>query len=302
MQKAVTVGKIYRLKKKPNILLYATPALMILNNLHLKVANEALYTAILIACFCIAMFLNFQVSKLSMEFWISIVAIAVAFVNTLVNGSGLGSFITFANLLLYVVYFSQVCLTEKEKSKVLKLTIASLLVTVFLFCNRNSINGYYYSLIGKFTKERINANMMALLFFFTYVFVVMQITTSRKLKNKNTWQVLSFLLFALLIFISDSRTAFVVFLGFALANYINIKTTRNEVERTVGGQRRKGNKFRKTGVFTICFVSTFAFTFLYCSLYNVIGSGFTILGHGAGPQRVCGVPGRGDLAGRLFNH
>lgn len=251
------------LKEKPTInsfLLYSPIILILINNFFLG-GNKSVERAVLVICFLLSFFSNLIISNFPNAFAISLYGAATAIVSFLINGSGIGSFVAYSNLLMFIVLYATIEIEDFQKRRLNILAIISILLVVFVFSDFNSTNTYYYSILKDITAEHLNPNTMGMLCFFLGYFCLSEVLKVKNKKIKYLFGTIVFIIIFYLIYRTKARTSLFAFLLFIIAIIL---------------LNKKSTFFRSQGVFCFCIVFSFVLTFVYINLYEILGS-ITIL-------------------------
>lgn len=254
MSQMIENPSLERTVPKSNIkgfLLYIPAILILLNNVFLNAAESSVDNYVLIGCFLVLIFSNLRKGKLSNNFLLALIGAGLAFVSTYINGSGLGSLFTYANLLMFLVLYSEIEITEKQKRTLYFIAMISLLVVVYIFSDLNVINNYYYSIFPEFTALRINPNTMGMIVFFLAFYLLY---FCRGIKRIFLRRAVYFAVIVIVLYMlvpSNARTSLFAFLLFLCMSVLDF------------GKRKKTDSSK---LFLILLLMSFFFVFIYIYL------------------------------------
>ncbi len=214
---------------------------------------------ILIACAAILLCEIVLRGKISLRLLLAVLASGWAFLCSAVNGSGYGSAITQATLLISICLFSETELTRKQRRRVTGRMVFVLLAILTVFSNTTQYGSYYIPILTYFPSGvRVNPNAIAMLTFFLMImFFALCEDADLKTGNKRILQMLALMFAIFYIYTTSARTSIVSALIFAFLFLFF--------------------KFKKHRATRILFYSGLCFTlviaFVYIALYS---SGFMV--------------------------
>ena len=253
------------------------PLLLLFNNLQLKRVDEYRDIIVLISFLLISAYLQIKREKFGRHFWWAIITLGFATMSTIMNGSGYGSLVALANLLLFLSFFSSVRLNSAEKKMLLSFLLASLIVCLLIY-SRKARNTYYYSIFPSLTKERLNPNTIAIYLFFAYVFASQLISYYRDRETRICFQLMLFVVMIALVLKTGARTTLGAFLIYSACLLSKVFAAGKKSRGVVKASAKKTEHYKKVSFFAICLVATFLFAFVYCALSKIIGVEVKILG------------------------
>ncbi len=171
------------------------------------------------------------------------------------NGSGYGSAITQANLLISICLLATTKLTDKQRKRVILRMVLILLAIIILFFAKTEYKSYFLPILPYFPSDvRMSLNCIAMLTFYLLVFALefIEMTVVKK-KQKQILQLVVVALTLTHIYFSYARTSMLaaaVFIVLAVfCKYGNRKKTRT--------------------VFLVALLCSFAIVYVYTTLYSV---------------------------------
>ena len=258
-------------------LLYTPPLLMMINCIFLNGSHLIQYAALL-GCLAFGMMANLRKLAVSKSFFVAVLGIALALVSAMVNGSGFGSFVAYANLMMFSVLYSEIDFTPKQRKNMYTIVLLSLLAVLLIFSKYNHISTYYHSVLPALTAEKLNPNTVGLLAFFVGYFAL---SLCRHLKTRwfreLMYIVITAAVFAL-IWQSHARTSLLAF-GMFVTSYFVFQLFR----------KRKNFYLKAAPLFLLGLLLSLLFVYAYIFLYQHMGS-VTVLGKSlfTGRQKVWG--------------
>ncbi|MGN0797246.1 MAG: O-antigen ligase family protein [Christensenellales bacterium] len=250
------------------LLLYGLSLLMICNSLtyqNSRISRIILFLTTVLLTICTAVML-FQRGSISREYVIAVVVIIIGAVNSIINGSGFGTIVNYANLILLLVYFSTFGISQRQKDVTQSLVIIAILTLLIIFSAQNPVSTYYESIFPSLNDNVLNPNTVGLLYFFLLVYSII-------LVNKMPFSIplkyfVKIVLFAMIFYLSwptGARTSVVATGLFFVADILNvIPSKRNPVVL----QR----------LYVVGLVATLLFTLFYMFLHKITNGNFEILG------------------------
>lgn len=277
MSKIIKAQQGVEYRGKSLVVTCLMPLLLLFNNLQLKRVDAYREIIVLISFLLISVYLQIKRERFGRLFWLAILTLAFATVSATINGSGYGSLVALANLLLFLSFFSNVRLNVVEKKILLSFLLLSIIVCLLVY-SRKAVNTYYYSIFPSITKERLNPNTIAIYLFFAYVFASQLIAFYKDRQTRICLQLLLFAVTLLLVLKTEARTALLAFLIYAIGLFSRVFANGKKARGIEDASPNKSKHVNRVTFFAICLLFTFLFAFAYCALYKIIGGQVKILG------------------------
>lgn len=259
-------------KNKPSraggFLLYGLSLLLIANSLtyHNSRIGKIILILTGVLIFITTVIVLLQRGSFNKKYLLGVFGILVGGINTIINGSGFGSILTYANLIMMLLYFSLFSVTPRQKDNMFNLIIISILIVLITYSNQNEINTLYYSIIPGNTDQSINPNTVGILYFFLFIYAIFKI-------NKMPFSLplrcfVKIVIFGIILYLSldtGARTSVMAMCLFFLADFFNFIPPKYN-----------SNTLKSLYVFGL--IVTLVFTFFYMYLHQVTDGTFEIFG------------------------
>ena len=105
MSKLIKAQQGVEYRGKAFVVTCLMPLLLLFNNLQIKRVDAYREIIVLIGFLLISVYLQIRREKIGRHFWLAILTLGCATLSAVINGSGFGSLVTLANLLLLLSFF-----------------------------------------------------------------------------------------------------------------------------------------------------------------------------------------------------